>query len=93
MFDEAVKEMQRPLVGKFNQGILAIEDLDLGIIQVKRGEVRVVEPQLRPAGMDVGEEPARVRRVQIADGGAQGHGIAGRLMVHQDELLDALHVK
>ena len=56
VLDVAVDEVVRPLVALVNQRVVDVEAFDAGLPLVERGEVRVVLPQRRGGGADVGLE-------------------------------------
>jgi hypothetical protein len=68
------------------QRIVAVEDLNLGIVLLKRREVGIVEPEIGTRSPNVGDELTRMTAMEVADGGRQHDDVAGRLEVPEDEL-------
>src|SRR5258706_7666395 len=68
---------------------MAVQDFDFGIICVERSDIRIVLPQFRAAGANIGEELIRITFVQVAEGGCEHDEITGRLIVDENQLLHA----
>ena len=70
---------------RYQQGV-APERLYGRIERVESREIRIVKPQLREPGADVGDEPARVSPVQVPDRRRQHHDVPESKMRLQHEL-------
>jgi len=68
----------RRLVAAIDQGIQAFDGFNAFSIIRELGQIGIVFPQSGTASPNIGEKPARVAAVQIADRGRQHDDVAGR---------------
>jgi hypothetical protein len=74
------------MIGLIDQRIVTLDELGRGIVVGKRGEVRVVEPDIRASGANVGGKLMRVPVMKIADGSGEHDDVAGCEAAFQNEL-------
>ena len=90
IFDKAVNEMDGSLIGELNQRILAFHHSHLRIVQVERGQVRIVLPQLWTVRADIRDKLIRVTTMQIAHRRGEHDHVPRRLIVGQNQFLHRL---
>ena len=74
MLRKAMDDVIRRGVALLDQCIVALDNFAL--IVVERGNVRMVQPQIVEGRAHIGDKPARMRAVQLADGGGEQHDVA-----------------
>ena len=79
--NETMQAVIGRLVAAIDQRIFTIDDLDLRIILLEQGQVRIMIPQFRARSSDVRDELARITLVQVSHRSGEHHDVARRKMI------------
>jgi hypothetical protein len=89
IIDEAVDEVERPMIALMNQRILAVDLLHLRVIFGERSDEGIVLPQRAARGARVSGELAGKREMQVAHRSREHHDVARGLKIAQQQLSHA----